>query len=67
MKDGRLYYLKTNDENIDSDSVTYTQDIKEWHAILGHCNYEDIIKVENVVDGMKVAGKDSGWPVLCCI
>ena len=58
-KDGRLSYLKTYDVKSESDSVNYTRDIKGWHAILGHCNYEDIIKLEGVVDGMKVSGKDS--------
>ena len=58
-RDGRLYYLRTYGENIESDYVNYTQDIKEWNEILGHCNYEDIIKLEGKVDGMKVTGKDS--------
>eukprot|EP00794_Sanderia_malayensis_P019552 gene19552-21484_t len=58
-KDGRLYYLKAYDEKSESDTVNYTQDIKERHEILGHCNYDDIIKLEKVVDGMKVTGKES--------
>ena len=61
-KDGRLYYLN---DNMESDSVNYTWNIKEWHEILGHSNYEDIIKLEDVVDGMKVTGKDSVKPGDC--
>ena len=64
-KDGRLYYLKTYEDNIESDSVNYTQDIKEWHEILGHCKYEDIIRLEEVVDGMKGTGKGSVKPGDC--
>ena len=64
-KNGRLYYLKTFEINIESDSVNYSRDIKELHAILGHCNYEDIIKLEDVVDGMTVTGKNCVKPGDC--
>ena len=30
-----------------------------WHKILGHCNYDDIVKLPNVVDGMKIKGRDT--------
>ena len=63
-KDGTLYYLKTHD-NMESEFVNYTRNIKEWHEILGHCNYQDIIKLEDVVDGMKVTSKDSVKPGDC--
>ena len=60
-KYGKLYYLHvgiySNLEN--SDSICYTNDLKGWHAILGHCNYDDIVKLEEVVDGMKVSDGSS--------
>ena len=28
-------------------------DQKGWHEILGHCNYKDILKLKDVVEGMK--------------
>ena len=28
-----------------------------WHRILGHCNYDDIRKLPNVVKGMKIKEK----------
>ena len=59
----RLYYLSTFDKN-DSDSVNYTCDLKGWHEILGHCNYEleDILKLKGVVEGMKVSDSSSSKP-----
>ena len=30
--------------------------IYEWHEILGHCNFDDILKLESEVSGMKVTG-----------
>ena len=53
-KIGRLYYLKTFGDNVTSDKVNYTCDLKSWHEILGHCNYDDVVKLQNVVDGMKI-------------
>lgn len=59
----RLYYLSTFDKN-DSDSVNYTCDLK-GHEILGHCNYEDILKLKSVVEGMKVSDSSSSKPQDC--
>ena len=27
----------------------------KWHKIMGHCNFQDLRKLQNVVDGMKIA------------
>jgi len=51
----RLYYLHTEGEN--SDECNACHDIQTWHEILGHCNYDDILKLQNVVEGMKIRGK----------
>ncbi len=51
----RLYYLNTVKE--DSDSCNGCYDIQTWHEILGHCNYDDVSKLQNVVEGMKIKGK----------
>lgn len=63
-KHGRLYYLSTFNKN-DSDSVNYTGDQKGWHEILGHCNYEDIFKLKDVVEGMKISNSSSSKPRDC--
>ena len=43
--------------DVNSDSVNYACDLKCWPKIQGHCNYDDVLKLENLVDGMKVCGK----------
>ena len=55
----RLYYLHTvndDDDDCDDDQCKGCHDIQTWHEILGHCNYKDIQKLQNVVDGMKIKG-----------
>ena len=49
---GSLYYL----QNVTL--VNRVRDLKEWHDIMGHCNTKDIIKLEPLVDGMKIGKKE---------
>ena len=57
QKHGKLYYLDVFDDNaVISDSVNYACDLSSWHEILGHCNYDDVLKLQSVVSGMKVIG-----------
>uniref|UniRef100_A0A1A8B2B7 Retrovirus-related Pol poly from transposon TNT 1-94 n=1 Tax=Nothobranchius furzeri TaxID=105023 RepID=A0A1A8B2B7_NOTFU len=51
----RLYYIETVTEY--TDKCAKCLDIQTWHEILGHCNHDDLQKLENVVDGMKIKGK----------
>jgi hypothetical protein len=46
---GRLYNL-----NSVSSSSNNASSIEEWHKMLGHCNYGDVRKLEQVVKGMKI-------------
>lgn len=39
------------------DQCMSCHDIQMWHEILGHCNFNDVQKLENVVDGMSIKGK----------
>lgn len=55
---GRLYYLHTENES-NNDKCNASHDIQVWHEILGHCNYDDILRLQNVVDGMQIKGKMS--------
>ena len=41
-------------KNKAEDSCHGCYDIHTWHRILGHCNYDDIKKLPNVVEGMKI-------------
>lgn len=69
-KHGRLYYLHTDDSaETDADTsdvhVNYTSDLQDWHKILGHCNFEDVKKLEGVVDGMKVNKNEKSECEIC--
>ena len=46
---GRLYYL-----NSISSSHNNASSLMEWHKIMGHCNFQDLRKLSNVVDGMRI-------------
>lgn len=53
----RLYYLHTVGDECDDDKRKGSYDMQTWHEILGHCNYDDVQKLQNVVDGMTIRGK----------
>ncbi|XP_066542004.1 uncharacterized protein [Hoplias malabaricus] len=59
----RLYYLQTVDKCDDQCNGCY--DMQTWHEILGHCNYDDIQKLQGVVNGMTIKGK-TGKSALNC-
>ena len=67
LKQGKLYYLHSNVSNVDVDEVHLSQDLMSWHETLGHCNFDDVIKLENVVDGMKVVGKKTKRECETCV
>ena len=67
LKQGKLYYLHSNVSNVDVDEVHLSQDKMSWHETLGHCNFDDVIKLENVVDGMKVVGKKTKRECETCV
>lgn len=69
-KHGRLYFIQcfeSEGHDDDEDSVNYTQDLKGWHETLGHCNFDDVLNLENVVHGMKVAGDKKRCECDICI
>lgn len=49
-RSGNLYYLSTVENNVDQCKTCH--DVQTWHEILGHCNYDDIQKLQGVVKGM---------------
>lgn len=55
----RLYYLdivtEKDQNSVDSCNVSF--DLKTWHEIMGRCNYGDFVKLETVVNGMKIRDK----------
>ena len=48
-KYGKLYYFNYTNPS----SRAYSAEV--WHKILGHCNMNDVFKLENAVEGMKLA------------
>ena len=49
QRNGRLYYLYSVRSSEHS--------LQTWHEILGHCNKNDTLKLQNVVEGMSVRNK----------
>ena len=41
---------------LNGNEVRLACNIYEWHEILGHCDFDDILKLESEVRGMKVTG-----------
>ena len=39
--------------------------MRKWHEILGHCNVKDVLKLENVAEGMKISEKEFGDCSVC--
>ena len=55
----RLYYVLTLNEDKGDDQCKGCHDMQTWHEILGHCNYNDIQRLQDVVDGMKIKGSSN--------
>lgn len=60
---GNLYYLPTIEESVDQCKVCH--DLQTWHEIMGHCNYEDVQKLQGVVRGMEIRGSTVKENQLC--
>ncbi|XP_070404427.1 uncharacterized protein [Nothobranchius furzeri] len=50
IEHNRLYFLQT----VSNDQCNASYDIQTWHEIMGHCNYDDLRRLQNVVDGMNI-------------
>lgn len=64
----RLYYLNTAepiDESKDEDGCHGCYDSQTWHQMLGHCNYDDVLELESVTEGMKIKGKTDESNLKC--
>ena len=55
-KEQGLYFLYRVSTAV---SDVQSRSLNEWHKILGHCNVADIMKLEGLVDGMKISNKDN--------
>ena len=53
----KLYYLNNVVSSPKSRQQGKSKSLREWHKILGYCNLQGVLALENVVDGMRVTGK----------
>lgn len=60
---GNLYYLSTKEDSVDQCEVCH--DAQTWHEIPGHCNYNDIQKLQGFVKGMAIKGSVVRQTQLC--
>jgi len=58
----RLYYLYKN-----TVIEKRSENLKTWHQILGHCNVNDIFKLENVAQSMKINNQEHFDCEVCTI
>ena len=59
----RLYYLHTVKDDVKcDDQAKGCFDLQTWHEILGHCNYDDVQRLQSVVEGMKIKGTTNKPP-----
>ena len=72
IKHEKLYYLPTSSTSVidcgtDTLSVTKEHTMKELHHIMGHCNLDDLVKLEGVVDGLKISDPNNKFFCdICC-
>ena len=57
---GRLFYL-----NSVFSSQNKAGTLMEWHKIMGHCNFNDLRKLQGVVDGIKIADDQQCECAIC--
>src|SRR4029434_1046951 len=58
--------LSLNPRNApDVDQCKVCHDMHTWHEILGHCNYEDVKRLQGVVKGMEIKGGAVGLDQSC--
>ena len=61
---GKLFFV---DRIKSVKSVKKDNSLSTWHRIMGHCNKDDVIKLENIVDGMKIENKDNFQCEICIL
>jgi hypothetical protein len=54
-KERGLFWLDTGHQE---DSVNLVRDLSDWHSTFGHCNHSDILRLQNLVDGLQIGSKE---------
>ena len=60
-KEGKLYYI-----NSVQHSTKISRTLKQWHEALGHCNTQDILKLQGKVEGMVITNKTDKFQCEVC-
>ena len=60
-REGQLYFLQ-NDRTV----AGATKTLQEWHTILGHMNYDDILKLQSITQGMSITQANNKKQCLTC-
>ena len=58
----KLYYLNSIWSSKNSACFLH-----EWHKILGHCNYDDVQKLENVAEGINISNYEEVKRKVCTV
>lgn len=68
-KKGKLYYISEckHTDNSEDKPKQVSHTLQEWHEIMGHCNCDDLMKLENLVQGMKIVDKDKKFHCEVCV
>ena len=64
-KQGRLYYINSAVDIVPDNCLKISKTLTEWHTLLGHCNYRDILKLEQASKGMKITDKTENDCMTC--
>ena len=64
---GDLYFLKSYRGTDTTTRVNAVRSLETWHSILGHCNVGDIMRLEPLVDGMKIKQEKQDFICEPCI
>ena len=70
-RNGTIFNVETENKlyfvNKISCKANSSRSLNEWHSILGHCNKDDVLKLQNVVNGMNISDKSKSEPCETCI
>ena len=48
------------------DKFCTTRTVETWHKVLGHCNHKDVLKLPQIVKGMKISGSHDKFECGIC-
>ncbi|GFO01845.1 CCHC-type Zinc finger, nucleic acid binding protein a [Plakobranchus ocellatus] len=61
QQEGKLFFIK----GVAAASTT-KRTLEQWHNVMGHCNREDLLKLESKVEGMEITDRSSKFQCHVC-